>query len=110
MSERIRRHHAVKTVTVALNGTTGDIRLDEFAGGLIILPAAWTGTTLAWHVSYDGTTFVPLYGESGATAATATAGTSRAIPIPTSAFGAKYVRFVVDAQAAARTVYACLSG
>lgn len=111
MSDAITRHWAPKTVVIASGGTTFDIDLRKFAGGIVILPSAITGTALAWHVSNDGTTFTALYSSGSSSAAVAdTVAASRAYQIPAEAFAAGWVRGVMDSQGAARTIQLSLKG
>jgi len=55
------------TVTIALNGTVSDVadfHSTTFSG--IVMPAAFTGTSLGFQVSHDGVTYQTLYGPTGA--------------------------------------------
>ena len=111
MPNHIQRQWTKRTCTIANGGTTGDIDLRNFAGGVIQLPAAITGTALAWHISIDGTTYTALYDDASTPAAKSmTVAASRAYPIPAEAFGAGYARIVMDAQGAARTILVGLQG
>jgi hypothetical protein len=59
MSERINQDH---TVTIASSGTTsGAIDLQGLGLVGIIMPAAFTGTTISFQLSNDNTTFYDVY-------------------------------------------------
>lgn len=55
------------TATIPLNGTTSDaLDVQEYNAGSVQLPADFTGTEVAIHVSNDGATFTALQDGSGA--------------------------------------------
>lgn len=93
------------TLTIAASGTTSDaLSCKEACGAVIIMPAAITGTNLAFHVSDTiSGTYVPVYNSSNA-AVTRTVAASRAYALPDEALSAAYVKLVMDAQAAARSI------
>jgi hypothetical protein len=96
--------HIPASATIAASGTTSDARNTGRASrGSFQIPSAFTGTNCAVHVSNDGTNFVacPVEGNEVITQTVATNG-SYSFPIKT--FNFKYFRFVVDAQATARTI------
>lgn len=82
---RLLRDVETQTLTIANGATTSDAFA---AGGLamfgIIMPAAFTGTSITFTVSstFAGT-YVPLYDSTGTAVTATTAGTSRAIDCPT---------------------------
>ena len=58
----IARYYQPQTVTIASAGTvSGAVQADEFAAFGLMMPAAFTGTTLTFQVSGDGTTYQALY-------------------------------------------------
>lgn len=60
----------------------------------LIMPASFTGTTVTFKGSNDGTNYVPLYNASG-TQLSASVGTSRAVCFTASDFaGWKYIKII----------------
>lgn len=95
-----------RTATIASGATDSDgvlLGIGALCG--IVTPAAFTGVTLALHVSADGTTFAALYDTAGA-AVSVTVAPSRHVYIdPVLTAGWPYVRVVSGtAEAAARSV------
>lgn len=79
--------------------TTPAIEFGSDAGGVIIIPTGSSITALEWYVAekVDGT-YVRLYkADNSAVADPATVAAARAYPFPDEAFGAKYLKIVVDA-------------
>lgn len=94
-------------VTIANAGTVSSAYETKGATrGSFQLPAAFTGTNLAIHGSNDNSTFtaVPVEGNE---AATMTVAASGCYVFHVKSFCFRYLRFVVDAQAAARTLTVC---
>ena len=92
-------------VTVASGGTTSTTYETKSATrGSLQLPSAFTGTNLAFHGSNDGVTFTACPIEGNETNPLTTAGASGNYSFPVKAFVFRFLRLVVDAQAAARTI------
>ena len=100
------------TATIAISTTTSSIIdcLGKVLVGLI-MPSAFTGTTLAIEVSMDGTTFLPLYNTSGS-AVSITVGVDRHIGIvPADFAGARWFKLVSGStEVAEREITAILRG
>ena len=99
------------TATIAISTTTSDAIdcLGKVLVGLI-MPAAFTGTTLTIQVSMDKTTFQPFYNTSGS-AVSITVGVDRHIGIvPADFAGARWFKLVGSSQAAEREITVILRG
>lgn len=83
------------TVTIASSGTTsGAIDLQGLVLCQIQMPAAFTGTSITFQSSHDGTTYQALYDTSGNQLAV-TVSTDRYINIaPTDFAGCRYLKIV----------------
>lgn len=94
------------TLTIAASGTTsGAFSIGEFARGSVQLPATVTGTTLATHVSNDGTNFTALQDAAGNTLTVSPMAGNESILIRPEAFNFKFARFVSgSSEAAERTL------
>lgn len=99
--------------TIAASGTTtGVINTGGFALCGILFPAAFTGTTVTFQVSVDGTTFVSLKTTTSGTALSYTVaqGTFAAIN-PQDFQGVKYLKIVSGStEGSARTLTLALKG
>lgn len=88
--------------TVANGGTTSTkIALGGARTGSFKIPSAFTGTNCAVQISIDGTNFTSVLLQGNETVTVAAGGT---YAMPEKSCAAKYIRFLVDAQAAARTI------
>lgn len=62
----IARQRILKTATIANAGSlSGTIALDGFVLMAIQMPAAWTAADITFDGSVDGTTFSPVFDDSG---------------------------------------------
>lgn len=101
----------IVTVTIA-NGGTDSTAFDMrgFTGGIVILPGAITGTALSFKVSdAEGGAYVPLRKSDDTAVEALVVGASRAFALPVGLKGAAWVKLVMDAQGAARSIKVCLS-
>ena len=88
-------------------GTTEAIDIAGAASGSVGVPTGSSITSLTYWVSHDGTTYIPLYTVDNAAAVTQTVAQTRAYPLRSEAFGAKFMKIVVNA---AGSVYVSLKG
>lgn len=86
-------HRNVSSVTIASGASLSDaLPLLYLTLVGLVLPALWTTASVSFAVSLDGTTYVPLYDESGELVIT-TADASRAIRLDPAKFvGWLYVK------------------
>ena len=100
------------TATIAINASlSGEVNLEHGDLFALIMPAAWTAAVLTFSGSYDGTTFNPLYNDSG-TEISFTVSTSRFVVVtdPSRFFAVKKLKVrsgpvaLPVNQAAARTI------
>lgn len=100
------------------NGASLSNALDvrPFAGGVLSMPEAWTGASIAFHHSpaYEGT-FQPLYDETGGLIEI-TAAAGRDIVLPDTLFACSFIKVWSEnagagqAQAATREITISLKG
>ena len=97
--------HSVKSLTVTAGTAIADstvIDFRGFAGGVFLLTATGSPTTLTWYAcdTEDGT-FLPIYWtkDSTETAVTSAVTKNRAQMIPAACFGASYLKAASDAAA-----------
>jgi hypothetical protein len=77
--------------------TTEEIRLGNYSGGFVFIPAGSSVTTLTWWVAEKaGGTYFAAYDEDNA-AITQTVAASRATAIPAALFGAIAIKAVSNA-------------
>lgn len=93
------------TVTIANGQTTSSTAQLAAVLCAIVMPAAFTGTTLSFQVSFDGVTFQPLYKTDG-TLYSLTVAAGRTYAVPPADFTAfPAVQIVSGAnEGAARTI------
>lgn len=93
---------ANETVSLTiLNGATmsGAFQMAGYAGGVVILPAAFDGTSLTFLVSdSEAGTYVGLYKTDDSALVPLTVQKSRAYPLPAELKGAAWVKLVAGAQ------------
>ena len=93
--------------TIAASSTTsGALACSGFTFCGVQIPAAFTGTTVTFLVSSDGTTFQPLYNAAGQVSYTVAAGHYIAID-PKDFYGAAYVKIVSNATEASNRALVC---
>ena len=87
-------------VTISVDTVLADAETIYFAhadGARIIVPTGSSLTTLTFHESHDGTTFVAAYDSTG-TAVTLTVAAARSYPFPSTLNASKYVKIVGNAD------------
>lgn len=77
-------------------GTTEEIMIGNHATGTVGIPTGSPITTLTYWVSHDGVTYIPLYAVDNAAAVTQTVAQTRAYPIRSEAFGARFLKLVAN--------------
>lgn len=93
----------VAPVTVLSGATVSSSFRSQMRAGSYQIPAAFTGTNCSVHGSIDNTTFTAVRVEGNESATeTVAAGGTYALPVKSVCY--KYLRFVVDAQAADRSI------
>ena len=96
------------TATIAISGTTsGVVTLNGCSPIRILMPTTaqgWTASNITFSYSEDNSTWLDLTDIYG-TAVTVVAAANKAIQLPAADFvGLKYIKLIVSAQEAARTV------
>jgi hypothetical protein len=85
--------------TVALNtaiGTTAEIKYTEVAGGMVMVPAASSITSITWWAApYPGGTYEAVVDGAGSEVAT-TIAADQSAAIPSALFGAGAIKGVVN--------------
>lgn len=94
------------TATIANAATVSDaVDTDGFGNLALILPAAFTGTTIYFEVSHDGVTYVDAYTQLGERVALLNVVASRAYPLPGEISAYRYIKLEAGtAQAASRSI------
>jgi hypothetical protein len=88
------RGATTKDLTIA-NGAafTEAFDMSTHAGGIVLMPAAWTAANIGFQVSDTETgTFYPLYDDAGAIVEIASPATDKGFSIPAEVFGAAWVK------------------
>ena len=99
--------------TIAISTTTSAAIA---TGGLSLvgvqLPAAFTGTTLTFQISFDGVTYQPVYTSTSGTALSYTVAAGHYVAVnPQDFYGANYIKLISgSSEAAARTFSVALKG
>ncbi len=66
MDVLIQRKFSNETLTIAANAaTSGSFQFEQYAGGMVIVPSAWTAANIGFQVSEDNSTFVILRDYTG---------------------------------------------
>jgi hypothetical protein len=88
-----------KTYAVTASSATSEEIKFQARGGQVHIPAASSITSLTWYTAEkSGGTYMPAYTEDGTTAVTQTSlQASRSYPIPSSLFGASWIKAVGNA-------------
>ena len=77
----------------------------------VIMPAAFTGTSITFQVSFDGSTFQPLYNESTLYSITVSTSVARTYALSRQAMdGVKHLRVVSQASEGAIRTLSIVSG
>lgn len=105
MSGTVQAFSNVITATIANNAQDSSaIDMRGYAQGGFVLPAAFTGATVSFKVSADGTTYVAFYDSANALVSiTVTQGQGYAFPIGLFAFPYVKIRSA-SAEGAARSI------
>lgn len=91
--------------------TSTSFAVGEFLRGSVQIPSAITGTTLATHVSNDGTNFTALQDAAGNVLTVSPMAANESILIRPEAFNFKFCRFVSGSnEGADRTLSVVLYG
>lgn len=110
-NDKVTRFPKHPSCTIANGGTNSTgIDFSAYAFGQFTIPSAFTGATVTFQCSVDGSTYTTLNDSSNATISyTVTA--SRTYPLPDELSGAHYFRIVsASAEGAARTILLSLKG
>jgi hypothetical protein len=70
----------------------------NFASGVVEVPTGSSITLLTFHVSCNGTTYLPLYAADNVTAITQAVTAGRAYALPATLAGAAYIKITGDAD------------
>jgi hypothetical protein len=103
------RHAKSPSLTIA-NGATdsGTLIFDHYSFGMFVIPAAFTGATVSFLVSADGTTFFPLRNAANSLISyTVTVGNAYPFPDEVGAAHSLKIRSA-SAEGAARTIVVSL--
>ena len=93
-----RMTHAAQTVSVdTVLADAEAIYLENCDGGRIIVPSGSSLTTLTFHESHDGTTYVAAYDENNV-AVTETVAAARSYPLPYGLNASRWVKIVGNAD------------
>lgn len=101
MPNKIERLSSVTGTIVATNSasTSPKIPFGAAAGGILIVDAVSSATTITWHVSF-GPELTPVPLNSDGSGVTTTIAASNAYTLPDALFGAPYIVAVVNAGTA----------
>ncbi len=99
-------------VTIASSATdSASFAVADYAWGSVQIPGAFTGTTMTFKVSIDGTNFNALEDETGAAVASVPVSANEAVPLPEDLFKYKHAKCVSgSSEAAERTLKVFLKG
>lgn len=90
--------HDGETITVdTVLADAEAIFLENTDGGRIIVPTGSSLTTLTFHESHDGTTYVAAY-DANNSAVTLTVAAARSYPLPSTLNAARYIKIVGNAD------------
>ncbi len=103
---------ATVSLTIASGAATSSaFSVGEYLRGSVQIPGSISGTTLATHVSNDGTNFTALQDAAGNTLTVSPMSANEAILIRPEAFNFKFARFVSSGnEGADRTLAVTLFG
>jgi hypothetical protein len=95
-----------QTLTIANGQTTSDLCNAATASAFgLVLPAAFTGTSITYTVSADGSTFQALYDNTGANQVTTAVTQGRSYDLPAELTAWPYFKLVSgSAEGAARSL------
>ena len=107
----IDRASLTTTATIASGDTvSGAISHKEFATGGFRMPATFTGSSVTFQVSDDGSTYAALYNSSNAQISISVAA-SRCYPLPAELMGFRFFKIVSsNAEGGDRTIGVCFKG
>jgi hypothetical protein len=110
-STEIKRAGNFEDVAIANGTTTSDaIRTAGFAIFGLVMPTAFTGASISFTVSHDGTTYQALYDTTN-TLVSLTVSASRSYDLPTALAAWSYFKIVsASSEGAARTLYVVKKG
>jgi hypothetical protein len=83
-----------KSLTIANGAATSDaFEMSNHAGGIVLMPAAWTAASIGFQVSDSpGGSYYPLYDADGSLVQIAGPAASQAHAVPAEVFGAAWVK------------------
>lgn len=107
----IKRHAKFSTITITSGqATSSACTVTGFAILGLVMPAAFTGASLTFTVSHDGTTYQSLY-DSTNTQVSLTVAASRSYDLPTALASWPYFKVVsASNEGADRTLYVSMKG
>ena len=111
MNVQIRRDRTFQPLTIASSATTSDAVI---LGGKVlvglVMPGTFTGTTITFTVSHDGTTYQALYDDTN-TQVSMTVAASRNYALPDTLAAWPYFKIVSgSSEGGARTLYVVMKG
>ena len=104
----IQRAQLVTSAVITSGTTSAALAIEGYAGGGFVLPSGFSGTTMTFTVSTDGSTFVALNDDDGAISKTVAA--SKGYTLPVELFGFPWMKFVSGSSETAKTISVALSG
>lgn len=107
----IKRHTKWASLTIASSGTTSSAcEVGGFALLGLVMPGTFTGTTITFTVSHDGTTYQALYDDTN-TQVSMTVAASRSYQLPLALAAWPYFKIVSgSSEGGARTLYVQMKG
>jgi len=107
MSSQTRQPNEITVTLTNSLATTPAVPCHDYAGGHLLIPAAYSSTTITAYVcSTASGTFLPLYDTDGAAVAL-TVAASRAYDLPVALFAAHWLKLVTNADDSTRSVTLC---
>ena len=90
--------HAAQEVTIATSvGSSEEIFMENADGGRIIVPSGSSLTTLTFHESHNGTTYVAAY-DANNSAVTLTVAAARSYPLPSVLNASRFIKITGNAS------------
>ena len=105
--QQINRYSSFRALTIAISTSASDaFDAREFAAFGVVIPAAFTGTTITLQVSADNVTYQALHKNSSDVAWSITVQVSKSYALPTDLEAWPFFKIVSGGtEAAARTLY-----
>lgn len=104
---KINRYSSWRKLTIAASASVSDaFAADEFAAYGLVMPAAFTGTTITFQVSHDGVTYQALNKNTSDVAESVTVTAAKSYPLPASLEAWPFFKIVSGGiEAAERALY-----